>query len=392
MKDNKKKLYFRRTIRTLCFFLAIIATCLVLQRYFLRNTDHNSLRIEGFYQEDRDSLDAVLIGASDIYTSFIPGRAYDRCKLTSYLLASESITAQGVKTAVKEVVRTQHPECIIIEANAFLYGASDNESNQAHIHKFFDNLPLSVNKLEFIQKKVPADERAEYFFPLMKYHGTWTEYPERFHLAASDIALQARGYNYLKGFRTTTDIYNSSKPGLNDSLSSVTEELDLNPDLEKELLDLLDYCKKRDLNVIFIRAPHFVTEKTLDRVKRSQKMASFVRDFGYSYYTFENDVKKIGINDKHDFYNEDHMNIYGALKFTDYVCDKLIQEEGIVPEPLNDTQREIWENAAKSSNQLYRYCNDMMMRGEVRGAQEDVLTLTSLPNYSDAPIESKEGR
>ena len=71
MKDNKKKLYFRRTIRTLCFFLAIIATCLVLQRYFLRNTDHNSLRIEGFYQEDRDSLDAVLIGASDIYTSFI---------------------------------------------------------------------------------------------------------------------------------------------------------------------------------------------------------------------------------------------------------------------------------------------------------------------------------
>ena len=121
-------------------------------------------------------------------------------------------------------------------------------------------------------------------------------------------------------------------------------------------------------------------------------MASFVRDFGYSYYTFENDVKKIGINENHDFYNEDHMNIYGALKFTDYVCEKLITEEGIVPNPLNGMQKDVWEGTAKTANQLYRYCNDLMMRGEVRGAQEDVLTLTSLPNYSDAPIESKECR
>ena len=101
-------------------------SCLLLQQYVLRNVDHNSLRVEGFYQEERDSLDAVFTGASDIYTSFMPGRAYEKYGFTSYLLASESITSEGVITAVKEVVRTQHPSLIIIEANAFLYGDSDN--------------------------------------------------------------------------------------------------------------------------------------------------------------------------------------------------------------------------------------------------------------------------
>ena len=60
--------------------------------------------VEGYYQEPLDSLDVVFIGASDIYTSFMPGRAYEQHGFTSYLLASESITSEGVKTAVKEIV------------------------------------------------------------------------------------------------------------------------------------------------------------------------------------------------------------------------------------------------------------------------------------------------
>ena len=198
--------YVTRTVKTAIFLLVVMVSCLVLQQYVLRNTDHNSLRVEGYYQEPLDSLDVVFIGASDIYTSFMPGRAYEQHGFTSYLLASESITSEGVKTAVKEIVRTQHPGLIVIEANAFLYGDADNETNEAHVHKFFDNLPFSFNKLEYIEKNVPVDQRWEYLFPLIKYHGLWTEYPERFHMMASNLSLDMRGYNYLKGFRTTAEI------------------------------------------------------------------------------------------------------------------------------------------------------------------------------------------
>lgn len=380
-KDN-----VTRTIKAIVFLMLVVASCLILQHYFLRNMDHNSLRVNGFYQEERDSLDVVFIGASDIYTSFMPGRAYEQHGFTSYLLASESITSDGVKTAVKEVVRTQNPGIIVIEANAFLYGNDKNDENQAYVHKFFDNLPLSFNKIEYIQKHVPADEKMEYFFPLMKYHGLWTEYPDRFFMMASNFTLDVRGYNYLKGFRTTAEIFKPKAPSLNSKLSTETEELPLDPKLESQLIELLDYCKQHNVKLVFVRAPHFVTKDTYDRVKRSNRMASLVNEYGYHYYKAENEAVSLGIDEKHDFYNEDHMNVYGALKFTDYFANILVKEEGLTIDPQTDSQRSNWEEAVVSTNQLYRYCDHLMTTGDLRGAQEDVLTLLELENYSGAPI------
>jgi len=379
--------YVTRTVKTACFFLAVMMSCLLLQQYVLRNVDHNSLRVEGFYQEERDSLDAVFIGASDIYTSFMPGRAYEKYGFTSYLLASESITSEGVITAVKEVVRTQHPSLIIIEANAFLYGDSDNETNEAHVHKFFDNLPFSINKLNYINRKVPVDNKWEYMFPLIKYHGLWTELPDRVNMMQSNFNLDLRGYNYLKGFRTTAKVFKSDTPSLNSQLPYETGELDLDPELQQNLFDLLDYSKENNLNVIFVRAPHYVTKDTYDRVKRSNKMESILEERGFEYYAFENYSELIGIDDSRDFYNEDHMNVYGAIKFTDFLAEGLANDEALKIGEQSEAQQEMWKEVSATSNRLYRYCDDLMTNGEEKGAQEDVITLDALENYSDAPIE-----
>ena len=386
MKFQKK---VTRTVKVSVFLLIIMASCLALQQYVLRNVDHNSLRVEGFYQEDPGSLDAVFIGASDMYTSFMPGRAYEKYGFTSYLLASESITSDGVLTAVKEVVRTQKPQLVVVEANAFLYSDDQNDQNQAYIHKFFDNLPFSLNKLDYIQKNVPVDDRWEYIFPLIKYHSLWTEYPERFYMMASDLTLDMRGYNYLKGFRTTAQIYKSKTPSLNDQIYTEHGTLPLDPKLESQLMELLDYAKKNNINLVFVRAPHYVTKSTYDRVKRSNQMAHIVNEQGFSYYTFENDARDIGIDDQHDFYNAEHMNVYGALKFTDYVAERLVKAEDLKPGYLSEEQKEGWKEVSKTTNQLYRYCDDMMTKGDGRGAQEDVVTLFMLNNYSSAPIERK---
>ncbi len=378
-----------RTVKVSVFLLIIMASCLGLQQYVLRNVDHNSLRVEGFYQETPGSLDAVFIGASDMYTSFIPGRAYEKYGFTSYLLASESITSDGVLTAVKEVVRTQNPQLVVVEANAFLYSDTKNDQNQAYIHKFFDNLPFSLNKLDYIQKNVPVDDRWEYIFPLIKYHGLWTEYPERFYMMASDLTLDMRGYNYLKGFRTTAQVFKSKTPSLNEQIYTEHDTLPLDPKLETQLRELMDYAKQNDVNLVFVRAPHYVTKSTYDRVKRSNQIAHIVNEEGFSYYTFESDARDIGIDDQHDFYNEEHMNVYGALKFTDYVAERFVNVEDLKPGFLTDEQKESWKEVSKTSNQLYRYCDDMMTKGDGRGAQEDVVTLFMLDNYSDAPIERK---
>ena len=105
MKNKRNKIYITRTVKVTSFFLALLMSLLLMNNLFLRRIDQNSLRMEGYYMEDFDSLDVVTIGASDVYTSFASARAYKDFGFTSYPYATQSITASGMLTALKEVVR-----------------------------------------------------------------------------------------------------------------------------------------------------------------------------------------------------------------------------------------------------------------------------------------------
>ena len=116
-------------------------------------------------------------------------------------------------------------------------------------------------------------------------------------------------------------------------------------------------------------------------------MASILKERGFSYYSFENNTAAIGIDDSRDFYNEDHMNVYGAIKFTDFLADCLVNGENLRIDPQTDSQKAMWEDVVTTTNQLYRYCDDLMSSGEEeRGAQEDVITLDALEKYSGDTI------
>lgn len=379
----KTRLYVTRTVKIACLMLALMISVAFLQQYVLRRLDHNSIRLDGFYLEEPNSLDVVTIGASDIYTSFIPGRAYAKFGFTGYSVASESITSEGLKTALKEVLRTQKPKVILIEANAFLYGKSDNEKNEAHIRKLMDNLPISMNKIDYVTNNVAPEDWAEYYMPIIKYHSIWRDYPSPGLRAVSTLKQDLRGYSYLKGFRTTTTVFKSDTKCLNSKLAKENEAYDLNPELQSKLEELLEFCKEEKLdNVVFVRAPHYVMRQTYDRVKRSNKMAEIVKSYGFDYLNLERQVKEIGIDEATDFYNADHMNIYGAAKFTDYL-GKLMQDKYGVgkTEHLTRVQQMRWQKAAESAESLYNYCDYLIKNNKEIKLEEDINTLRDMDRF-----------
>lgn len=381
MKNKRNKIYITRTVKVTSFFLALLMSLLLMNNLFLRRIDQNSLRMEGYYMEDFDSLDVVTIGASDVYTSFASARAYKDFGFTSYPYATQSITASGMLTALKEVVRTQTPQLIVIEVNAFLYKEKKNESNEGHIRKLIDNVPFNQNKIDFVNEYIDPDERLEYFVPLIKYHDLWKEYPGQMRLALSKLNQDNRGGSYLKGFRTTTNKFNPPQKILNEKIINEERTLALNPTLEAELRELLDYCKEKNLNVVFTRLPHLVYKQTYDRVKRSNRAGEIINSYGYDYINLERDWKKIGLNLKTDFYNFDHMNIYGAVKMTNYLGNLIKNKYQIVPEKLSDAQKERWDKSSIYFDKLERYCDYLIKNKQKIELTEDVNTLKTLEDY-----------
>ena len=143
----KKKLYVTRTIKLLSFGLLLVLAVLFLQKYPLSNFDDNDnrLRMDGYYLEDKDSLDVVLLGSSEMYSGVIPAKLYEDYGITSYPYATSSSTAGAMATQIKEIKRTRSPQLIVIEINAFLYGTA-NETKESSLRGYIDNVPMNVNK------------------------------------------------------------------------------------------------------------------------------------------------------------------------------------------------------------------------------------------------------
>ena len=66
-----------RTLKFIALILPLLFLCIVAQEYLFDYRNYDTVRIEQFYEEEEDSLDVVIIGASEIFTGFAPGYAYD---------------------------------------------------------------------------------------------------------------------------------------------------------------------------------------------------------------------------------------------------------------------------------------------------------------------------
>ena len=82
-----------RALRAVIFLLVAALLYGVLTDVLSVNNPTDQRHIRGFYLEPKNSLDVVLIGASELYTGYCAPRAWKTCGFTSYPLSVSSAPA-----------------------------------------------------------------------------------------------------------------------------------------------------------------------------------------------------------------------------------------------------------------------------------------------------------
>ena len=358
------KKYITRTIKITSLVLAVFCATWLLHKFILCHPDHNKLRINGFYLEEPNTLDVVFMGASEMYTSFAPGLAYDKFGFTSYSYATASVTAGAITTQFKEIMRTQDPQLIVVEINPFLYPDDKNECNEGSIRKYIDNVPYNENKREYI-KSLATEDEIEYHIPFIKYHNSWTEYPGGIKFAGAMVLQNLRGYTLLKGYKTNTGICPLDDDYLNQKLINDDTTLDLYPLYEEKLRETLSYCNEHNIkNVLFIRAPHLLeTESDYEAFCRTNAAEKIIKEYGFDFINFERDRETMSYN-AHMYYNRQHLNVYGSKSFTEYFGEILSNKYGVSKAQLTNRQKSQWNEAAEYYYKFYKCCDEMTMSDE----------------------------
>ena len=380
--DIQMKKNALRIVKILSLLVAVAVTVGVLQHFVLFRADHNSQRIKGFFSEEKETLDVVILGASEVYSDFAPGYAYEHSGVTSYIFATQANSILNYKSQLKNILSRQDPDLIVIELNGAVYGDEEEVTKEANLHNYGDNIPLDCIKLDWLMNTV-TENRLEYIFPFIKYHGAWDELSESIKYRQTIDNDNKRGYNYLKGILNETAVYQSSEISYNDSLPELADSKKPITEIEeKGLRELLQYCKDEGLtNVVFTRFPHIVVTRTYERFERSNTVGDIVAEYGYDYVNLERDIAITGLDEKNDFYNLDHLNIYGQQKFTAFLTEYLTAHYGLSAHELSDSEKAEWDDCARYYDAYYRYSDELIRQGVTRELSEDNELIETLQAY-----------
>ena len=373
-----------RIIRIVSLVLAVCLTVGLLQEFWLCRADHNRQRLKGFYEEDGKSLDIVYMGASEVYSDIAPGYAYQKDGVTSYLFATQANSILNYKSQLKNILSRQNPDLIVIELNGAVYGDEEEATKEANLRNYSDNVPLDGIKAEWLIQNA-HENFLEYAVPFFKYHGLWSDTAdeERQTYLKTIAQDKGRGYTYLKGILNETAIFRNTQRSMNESLpQSANVREPLSEIEERGLRELLQYCKDEHLtNVVFARFPHIVVRRTFDRFARSNTVGDIVAEYGFEYLNFERDFAMTKLDENKDFYNLDHLNVYGQKKFTAFLTEYLMAHYDVDSCELSDSQKEEWETCADYYQAYYAYSDKLIKEGERRELSENCELIGLLEKY-----------
>lgn len=259
---------FRFLIKCFCFFMIFSFLFLIVQEHlrdkWMEGEYNVSVKINGFYAEEPDTLDVVFIGSSQMYADMAPAVLFDRFGITSYDFCANEQPLWVSYYYVKEAIRTQHPKVIVLDVFT-VYGEDYEDEGVMHIN--LDDLPMNVNKIQAIQNGVPKNLRYSYYYPIAKYHNTWTDlYQDKVLASFYHEKDFNKGYS---PFIFAGEYEESAK----EEVLLQNEKVPLPQRATEWLLKIIDLCETENVPLVLIKTPNGNAER--------QKLYNSVEELAY---------------------------------------------------------------------------------------------------------------
>ncbi len=334
----------KRAVKLIALFVMTAAIYLFLQWFLIRTSPTTEYHIKNFFKEPDNSMDVGFVGASEMYADYSPPLAYKKYGFTGYNFCFEGAPGQLYNAMIDVYLDHQSPQLMVIEINGFLYKEWYAERD-VNYQKFIDNLPFSLRKLQIIHDYVDEDDRINYYVPMVSYHSNWKGPVFQSGRALALFKNSFSDYSMTKslGTRSTTESQRAV-------LRRYKKKDQITDWGLEELRKTVAYCKEKGIEkILFLRAPHKapMPKKTVKQIRE------IIEGAGYDFLNCERKIsEEIGIDESTDYYNDDHLNVLGCEKFTDYLGNYIMTNYDITTDHSEKIDKE-WEECADYTQKVF---------------------------------------
>lgn len=328
----------KELLRCIAFLLAVCLMLLALCDLFEQeNNNNHDQRYREYRDFEENTVDAIYVGTSGVDRYWIAAKAYEEYGMTVYPVSFDACPVWLIPHIIEDALRYQDPQLILLDIRAFTQDcyASVMDTRGRRVIDSWDfwspvRWKAASRTVELIHQVDPSMSRWDISFhlPFVKHHSKWDK-DYWFQLNMGDRAHQYLGF-YMNDWLTIHK--EAQTPGM--YYRGITCPMD--PIAEQSLYETLDFIRERNLNVLFIDSPKFFEETEMPR---TNEILNILEEEGFeclNFYTEKYDGSfTIELDPANDFYNLNHVNYYGAEKYT-AVLAAYLDENYDLPDRRND--------------------------------------------------------
>ena len=305
---------------TLCslLFLGILAGLLALLSVLFRpkeNTKEAGFqdpRANGILSEPEDSIDVVILGDSETYSTLIPLQIWQDYGFTSYVCGTPSQKLCYTEEFLEKTFIQQNPRIVFLETDAIFQ--------------------------IFTQSEIIAGE-AENLLPVFRYHDRWKT------LRLSDWSFQV-DYSTKennKGYLFSTLVRPSDRK---DHMKKTNAREEIPSKSIRAVEDISAFCRKNNTRLVLISTPSTINWN----YKRHNSIAALAESLDLEYIDMNLMNQQIGIDWSTDTRDRgSHLNVYGAVKATAFLGEYLA-DTGLFRDKRTDDAYAGWDAALEEFN------------------------------------------
>lgn len=394
--------------RTVKNFIAFLIFALLIWLVFLRCTylfrdtyRAGRQNIVGFYSEEEDSLDMVMIGASCVYRYWDCMHAWKEYGITSYDYSVGSMSAAATIFAIRDIEKTQSPQLLVFDVRKLLSSFPDTVGG---IWGTLDAQDYDGNRLAAVRyycslNEVPFGETLEDFVDIIRYHDnhaalssklSWQLWDNR-----ADESMDQDGF--YKGFAIASEHAFVDAPQNWDSLDAGAVGLEEKAEIVYR--DILEYCRENDVPLLLVASPFTVTQQDVMELNRIGEIA---QEYGILFLNANRHYEEMGLDFSRDFYDKNHVNLYGAEKYTDFLA-AYVREHYAIMQQKDEAVCDAWDSvyeryaleAADAGAALDRAIGGKLeafeMEAAMRGTQRALDWLAMADNANITVLVAAEG-
>lgn len=330
-KNSKKRILTTAVIMVFVLVTLWLLQCLLLPKYASSVVEGNL--IAEYYKEEKDH-DVVFIGDCEVYENFVPAQLWEKYGINSYIRGSAQQLIWQSYYLLEDTLRYEKPDVVIFNILALQYNEPQKE---AYNRMSIEGMKWSMSKVNNIRASMMEDENfLDYVFPILRYHSRITELTgEDFKYMFSRPQVSHNGY-YMRV---------DTKPAVNVPEGKKLADYQFGDNAYAYMDKITQLCKENDIELILVKAPSLYPY-WYDEWE--EQMEAYAAENDLKYINFLELQEECELDFNVDTYDAGlHLNLWGALKITDYLGQVLQEEYGLEDRRGEEHLSGIWEEKLK---------------------------------------------